>query len=419
MHRVLIGGRGGQPPSFVATSAAAAGFGSRRRVLDRRRVHGDRAPGVRTGHHGDPDVRRNSFRSGGRGSASQAGHHGDRFRGRSVSRSRHRGDEARRLRLRPKPFKPDEMVLRCARPRSASGSAARTALRRQLPARGHEPPVSSEILAKSPRMQSIFRTIRKIADYKTTVLITGESGAGKELVARALHRARRAARGPVRRRQLRRHPRDPARERALRPQEGRLHRRQRATARASSRRPTAARCSSTRSASCRSALQVKLLRVLQEEEIRRLGDTQDIKVDVRIVAATAPRSRGRGEGRALPRGPLLSAQRAARSQLPPLRERREDIPLLVEHFVARNNARLGHRHPRRRRPKRDAPAARVRLAGQRARAREHDRARDGARRGRRSRRRRPARARARAARSDRRLARWRAGELVDQEDHAR
>ncbi len=76
------------------------------------------------------------------------------------------------------------------------------------------------MLAKSPQMVEIFRTIAKIADFKTTVLVTGESGIGKELVARALHTRSRTQGRAVRRDQLRRHPREPARERALRPQEG-------------------------------------------------------------------------------------------------------------------------------------------------------------------------------------------------------
>jgi two-component system response regulator AtoC len=85
---------------------------------------------------------------------------------------------------------------------------------------------------------------------------------------------------------------------------------------------------------------VKLLRVLQEETIRRLGDAKDIEVDVRILAAThrdlaAETQAGRF------REDLFYRINVLPIAIPPLRERREDIPLLIDHFIARNNARFG------------------------------------------------------------------------------
>jgi hypothetical protein len=99
------------------------------------------------------------------------------------------------------------------------------------------------------------------SDARATVLLSGESGTGKELVARDPRRQP-ARRRPADPRQLRRAHRAPARERAVRPREGRVHRRDRA-ARGPVRAGDRARCSSTRSARCRSAVQVKLLRFLR------------------------------------------------------------------------------------------------------------------------------------------------------------
>ncbi len=136
-------------------------------------------------------------------------------------------------------------------------------------------------------MTELCRTIRKIAEFKTTVLVGGESGTGKELVARALHRL------SPRRTPGRSSPSTAA------PSPGRCSSPScSATARAPSPTPTATSKGLFEEADGGTlfldeigelplALQVKLLRVLQEEEIRRLGDIQDVKVDVRVVAATA------------------------------------------------------------------------------------------------------------------------------------
>src|SRR5690606_6969398 len=92
-----------------------------------------------------------------------------------------------------KPFKPDEIVLALRK------AEERELLRRENRALREEIRKEhrfEDILAKSGKMQQIFRTISKVADYKTTVLITGESGVGKELVARAIHRRGARAGGP-------------------------------------------------------------------------------------------------------------------------------------------------------------------------------------------------------------------------------
>ena len=79
--------------------------------------------------------------------------------------------------------------------------------------------------------------------------------------------------------------------------------------------------------------QAKLLRALQEKEFERVGGNQPIRVDVRVIAATNQDLEAAVARRALPRGPLLPAAASSSWSIPPLRERREDIPLLVDHFL--------------------------------------------------------------------------------------
>jgi two-component system response regulator AtoC len=237
-----------------------------------------------------------------------------------------------------KPFQPDEVVLALRK------AEERELLRRENVALREEMRREfrfDDILAKSGEMQNIFRTISKIADYKTTVLITGESGVGKELVARALHTQsnRRAGRfvavncGAIPENLL----------------ESELfgHKRGAFTDAISDRRGLFEEADGgtlflDEIGEIPLGLQVKLLRVLQESTIRRLGDTKDVPVDVRIVAATHRDLQSEiAAGRF--REDLFYRLNVLPIVVPPLRERREDIMLLVEHFMARNNARLGTR----------------------------------------------------------------------------
>jgi two-component system response regulator AtoC len=235
-----------------------------------------------------------------------------------------------------KPFKHDEIVLtlRKAEEREALRRENR-ALREEI-RKEHQ---FEQILAKSQAMQEIFRTIAKIADYKTTVLISGESGTGKELVARALHgrSSRRAGNfvavncGAIPENLL----------------ESELfgHKKGAFTDANNDRRGLFEEADGgtlflDEIGELPLALQVKLLRVLQDEMIRRVGDSRDLKVDVRIIAAThrdlaAEVKAGRF------REDLFYRLNVLPILVPPLRTRKEDIALLIDHFVARNNARLG------------------------------------------------------------------------------
>ena len=95
--------------------------------------------------------------------------------------------------------------------------------------------------------------------------------------------------------------------------------------------------------------QAKVLRVLQERSFERVGGTTPIAVDVRVVAATHRDLEARGRGRPLPRGSLLPPASVVEIALPPLRERREDMPALAQRFLAQVAERLGRPQKRARR----------------------------------------------------------------------
>jgi two-component system response regulator AtoC len=235
-----------------------------------------------------------------------------------------------------KPFKPEELVLVLRK------AAEREALRRENRALRQEmrqKDMFEDILAKSAEMQAVFKTISKIADFKTTALVVGESGVGKELVARAIHTRGSRRGGPFCAVNCGAIPEN------LLESELFGHKRGAFTDATSDRiglfeQAHGGTLFLDEIGELPSKLQVKLLRVLQEETIRKLGDNRDVKVDVRIIAAThrdlsAETKAGRF------REDLYYRINVLQIVIPPLRERREDIPILLDHFVARNNARFG------------------------------------------------------------------------------
>jgi two-component system, NtrC family, response regulator AtoC len=235
-----------------------------------------------------------------------------------------------------KPFKPDEVVLALRK------AEERELLRRENRALRDEIRKEhrfEDILAKSARMQEIFRTITKIAEYKTTVLVTGESGVGKELVARAIHRRSTRRGGPFVAVNCGAIPEN------LLESELFGHKKGAFTDAVNDRRglfeeATTGTLFLDEIGELPLGLQVKLLRVLEDEKIRRLGEARDLQVDVRIIAATHRDLHNETKAGRF-REDLFYRLNVLPIHCPPLRERRDDIPLLIDHFVAKNNTRLG------------------------------------------------------------------------------
>ena len=230
-----------------------------------------------------------------------------------------------------KPFDLDDAVavVRRALPRVPVQVAAPTS----------EPADDAPALAgETPAMQALFRAIGRLAQAPLSVLITGETGTGKELVARALHReSPRAARPFV------------ALNTAAIPAElleSELFGHE-AGAFTGAQKRLVGRFEQADGGTLfldeigdmPAALQTRLLRVLAEGEFFRVGGRELIRVDVRVIAAThQPLEALVAQGRF--RADLLHRLDVVRLQLPPLRERREDIPLLAQRFLAAAARRL-------------------------------------------------------------------------------
>lgn len=234
-----------------------------------------------------------------------------------------------------KPFKADEIIL------SLKKAQEREDLRREnreLKEQIFNEHAFEGMLSKNKKMQDMFLQIDKIAPYKTTVLITGESGTGKELVARALHRRSTRSQGPFVAINCGAIPDHLLESELFGYKKGAF-----TDATTDKKGLFEAADSGTlfldEIGEMPLALQVKLLRVLEENRIRRIGDTRDIDVDVRIVAATT-RDLQKLIEEVKFREELFYRLNVVSIALTPLSERQEDIPVLVEHFIERNNNRF-------------------------------------------------------------------------------
>jgi transcriptional regulator with GAF, ATPase, and Fis domain len=201
-----------------------------------------------------------------------------------------------------------------------------------------------DFVGQSPGLQKVLRQVQLVAPTDASVLITGESGTGKELVARAIHeRSARKGRALIK-------VNCSAVPDSLFESEFFGHVKGAFTG-AVNDRPGRFELADDGTlfldeiGEVPIAMQTKLLRVLQEREFERVGDTRTRKVDVRIIAATNRDLRGEVEAGRF-RQDLFYRLSVFPVELPPLRERREDISRLVEHFVTQSARRLNRPVPR-------------------------------------------------------------------------
>lgn len=229
-----------------------------------------------------------------------------------------------------KPFKKDEivMVLKKAEERERLKSENRRLRELVTGKEGF-----CGIISRNPAMQELFSQIRRIADLKTTALILGESGTGKELVASAIHTCGNRAKKPFVAVNCGAIPENLLESELFGHVRG-------AFTDASGNKTGLFEQADTGTlfldeiGEMPAALQVKLLRVLQEEEIRQVGAAASRKVNVRVVSATS-RDLEADVRSGRFREDLYFRLNVFSINLPPLRERIEDIPLLAEHFIAK------------------------------------------------------------------------------------
>jgi two-component system response regulator AtoC len=193
---------------------------------------------------------------------------------------------------------------------------------------------TERIVGNSPPMQEVYKTVGKVAKADATVLITGESGTGKELVAEALHYNSNRRSGPLVKVSCAALPETLLEAElfghekgsftgAMTMRKGRFELADKGTV------------FLDEIAEMSLATQTKLLRVLQERKIERVGSSLPIKVDIRIICATNKDLQKQVEQNKF-RDDLYYRLNVINVHMPPLRERKEDIPALVEHFLAKH-----------------------------------------------------------------------------------
>lgn len=238
-----------------------------------------------------------------------------------------------------KPFKKDEVLLTLRKAEERERLKAENAKLRSKIEEIEKKYSFGNIIARSEAMGRVFDLVEKVAQHNTNVLITGESGTGKELIARAIHASGPRAKGPLVAVNCGGIPaslmeselfgfRKGAFTDAMRDKPGFFEQAEGGT------------IFLDEIGELSYPLQVKLLRVIQEREITPLGGSTPVKIDVRLIAATS-RDLEREVERGRFREDLYYRINVVRIHLPPLRERKGDIPLLAGYFISLFNNKLG------------------------------------------------------------------------------
>ncbi len=237
-----------------------------------------------------------------------------------------------------KPFEEDELLSLIRRALEKRSLEREVVFLRSELARQHD---FAELVGQHPEMQKLYRLVAQVARTATTVLITGESGTGKELIARAIHRQ-----GPWRDKPF--VPVSPAAfsETLV---ESELFGHERGAFTGAFQRKVG-RFEMAMGGTLfldeisliKPELQAKLLRVLQEREFERVGGTRSIRLDARLIVATnIDLKQAVTDGRF--REDLYYRLHVVPIAVPPLRERREDIPILAQHFIRQYSQHFGRR----------------------------------------------------------------------------
>ncbi|MCG3174693.1 MAG: Regulatory protein AtoC [Myxococcota bacterium] len=232
-----------------------------------------------------------------------------------------------------KPFEKDDL-LASLRKATSTQELSRSEI--------HEPITPAgrfDIIGQSPRMKAVYQVIQRVADTPSTVLITGESGTGKELIASALHFNSSRRNKPFIKINAAAIPRELIESELFGFEKG-------AFTGAVHTKPGRFELANGGTLFLDEIgvipieMQVKLLRVLQEQEIERVGGLRTIKIDIRLIAATNRNLEEDVKSGAF-REDLYYRLNVVPIHLPPLRERVDDIPHLAAHFMAKYNRQLG------------------------------------------------------------------------------
>jgi len=228
--------------------------------------------------------------------------------------------------LLPKPFDIDEAVDLVRRALAGTGRAATTTRQREADGR------SPSLIGSAPAMKELFRVIGRLAGSDLSVLLIGESGTGKERIARALHETSRRAEKPFVALNVAAIPAELLESELFGHEKGAFSGADEARA-GYFEQAAGGTLFLDEIGDMPAALQTRLLRVLAEGDFHRLGGRTAMRADVRLIAATnQDLGRAVDEGRF--REDLYHRLNVVELEVPPLRGRREDIPLLLEHYLA-------------------------------------------------------------------------------------